>query len=158
MKLPQCTIYTRNAGLEISSFERRAEGKPCEGRISLRFFTLGSGTQQVRFVAHPGEGFELYRLIKKVYLEGNRETLTHKFEGSDGEVTSTLIIEKFEKNNRTGFAFKIQRGGESINIPTSASDFLYAAEFLRHLSLSEAWVEKAPKEGRFKVEQSDVRN
>ncbi len=36
----------------------------------------------------------------------------------------------------------IQRGNESINIAATAGNFLYAAEFLKHLSLTEAWVEQ----------------
>ena len=139
MKVPQFTIYTKSAGVEISPYEKRQDGKPREGRISLRFFKMEGGSNHLRFVAEPSEGFELYRIINKVFLEGNKETLTHKFEGSDGEIITKLTVEKYERNQKTGYAFIIQRGNESINIAATASNFLYAAEFLRHLSMTEAW-------------------
>ena len=142
MKVPQFTMYTKSAGVEISPYEKRQEGKPREGRISLRFFRMESGAQQLRFVAEPAEGFELSRMINKVFLEGDKETLTHKFEGSEGDIVTRLSVEKFEKSGKTGYAFVIHRGSESINIAVSASHFLYAAEFLKHLALSESWAEQ----------------
>jgi len=142
MKVPQFTIYAKSAGVEISPYEKRPEGKACEGRISLRFFKIASGALQLRFVAEPWEGFELFRMINKVFLEGGRETLTHKFEASDGEIVSKLTVEKYERNNKAGYALIIQRGNDSINVSASASHFLYAAEFLKHLSITEAWMEQ----------------
>jgi hypothetical protein len=50
-------------------------------------------------------------------------------------------VEKFERNHKTGYAFILQRGDDSINVSANVGHFLYAAEFLRHLSLTEAWVE-----------------
>lgn len=146
MKVPQFTIYAKSAGVEISPYEKRQEGKPREGRISLRFFKMESGAQQLRFVAEPWEGFDLCRLMNKVFLEGGKETLTHKFESSEGEIVTKLTVEKYERNNRAGYALTIQRGDGSINVAATASHFLYTAEFLRHLSLSEAWVEQ-PEHG-----------
>ncbi len=143
MKVPQLTIYSKNAGVEISPYEKRLNGKPREGRISLRFFRMESGAQQLRFIAEPSEGFELYRMITKVFQEGDKETLTHKFEGNDGEIVTKLTVEKYERNNKPGYALIIQRGTESINISATAGSFLHAAEFLRHLSLTEAWTEQS---------------
>ena len=143
MKMPQFTTYTKSAGVEISPYEKRQEGKPREGRISLRFFKLESGAQQLRFVAEPGECFELCRMINKVFREGGKENLTHKFESNAGEIVTKLTVERYERNNKTGYALIIQRGDESINVAATVSNFLYAAEFLKHLSLSEAWVEQA---------------
>jgi hypothetical protein len=142
MKVPQFTIYAKSAGVEIAPYEKRQEGKAREGRISLRFFRMESGAQQLRFVAEPAEGFELFRMIDKVYRDGGRETLTHKFESDSGEVITKLSVERYERNNRMGYALVIQRSDDSINVSATAGHFLYAAEFLRHLSLSEAWVEQ----------------
>jgi hypothetical protein len=36
----------------------------------------------------------------------------------------------------------VQRGEEELNVPVNADRFLYAAEFLRHLSLEQAWIEE----------------
>ena len=73
---------------EITPYEKRPEGKASEGRILLRFFKIASGALQLRFVAEPWEGFELSRMINKVFHEGGKETLTHKFEAGDGEIVS----------------------------------------------------------------------
>jgi len=142
MKVPQFTIYAKSAGVEISSYEKRQEGKPHEGRISFRFFKMESKAQQIRFVAEPWECFDLFRKINKVYRDGGKETLTHKFESKDGEIVTKLTVEKYERNNRAGYALIIQRGDDSINVSATEAHFLYAGEFLRHLSLTQAWVEE----------------
>ena len=142
-KLPQFTVYAKNAGVEISPYEKRQEGKLHEGRISLRFFRMESKSLQIRFMAEPWEGFELFRKIDKVYREEGKETITHKFEGKEGEIITKLTIEKYERNNKAGYALSIQRGSDSINVSASEGQFLYAGEFLRHLSLTQAWVEQA---------------
>lgn len=141
MKVSQITIYSRNSGVEISPYERRTTGKPAEGRIALRFFRLEEKSQPLRFVVNPTEGFELSRLISRICQSGGKETMTHKYEGPDGETVSKLAVERYERNNRQGYALSIQRGEESVNVSTTADHFLYAAEFLRHLSLVQAWVE-----------------
>ena len=141
MKVPQFTMFAKSAGVEIGPFEKRPEGKSREGRILLRFFKMESGAQQLRFIAEPCECFEISRMISKVYREGGKETFTHKFASSGGETVTKLTVEKFERNQKTGYALILQRGDDSINVSANVSQFLYAAEFLRHLSLTEAWVE-----------------
>jgi len=155
MKMPQLTVYAKSAGLEIGPYEKRQAGKPCEGRISLRFFNMENGSQQIRFVAQPAEAYALFRMINRTFQEGNSDALTHKFDGSNGEIITKLGVEKYERNNKAGYAFTIQRGSESINVATSACDFLYAAEFLRHLSLSEAWMEQTVPERKAPLQSSD---
>jgi hypothetical protein len=146
MKMPQTTFYARNTGLEIAPYEKRGNGRPAEGRIALRFFRLEEGKQAVRFVAEPAEGFELFRKISRIHREGGKETLNHRFEGSDGETVTRLTIERYERNGRTGCAFSVQRGADEINVPLSGDRFLFAADFLRHLALNQAWVEQATPE------------
>jgi hypothetical protein len=146
MKTPKCTIYARSTGMEISPYEKRQEGKPREGRISLRFFRMKGGTPQLRFVAEPWEGFELSRMIDRVSLEGGKQTLTHKFEGSGGETVTRLSVEKYERNGKGGHAMTIQRGDDIINVTVALGQFLYAGEFLRRLSVTESWVEQHESE------------
>lgn len=141
MKVPQITIYSKKSGVEIGPYERRTMGKPAEGRIALRFFRLEEKSQPLRFVVNPSEGFELSRLINRICESGGKETMTHKYEGPDGETVTNLAVERYERNNRKGYALSIQRGEESVNVSATADHFLYAAEFLKHLSLVQAWVE-----------------
>jgi hypothetical protein len=143
--IPQITLYARQTGLAITTWERRADGCPTEGRIALRFFQLTSGGSVFRFIAEPAEAFALHGKIRKVLSDGGRETLVHTFKGPDGEVQTRLVVERWERNGKSGCAFAVQRGEQQINVPVSEERFLYAAEFLRYLSLQQAWVEeKAP--------------
>lgn len=146
MKVPKFTLYARSAGMEIAPYEKRQEGKPREGRISLRFFRMEVGSPQLRFVAEPWEGFELSRFIESVSRDGGKQSLTHRFEGSNGEVVTKLSVEKYERNGKEGQALSIQRGDDTINVPVALGQFLYAGEFLRRLSLTEAWVEQHDEE------------
>lgn len=141
-KVPQVTIYAKQAGVAITPYEKRSEGRPAEGRIALRFFKLESGSTAIRFIAEPAEAFELCDKMHKVARDGGKESLNHRFEGRDGEVLTRLTVERWERGGKSGFALAVQRGEEEINVPATVDRFLHAAEFLRHLSLQQAWVEE----------------
>jgi hypothetical protein len=140
--IPQITIYAKQAGVSITPHERRNEGRATEGRVALRFFRLAGGSSAIRFIAEPAEAFILYDKIHKVLRDGGQESLNHSFEGRDGEVQTRLTVERWERNGKSGYAFSVQRGEEQLNVPVHPDRFLYAAEFLRHLSLQQAWVEE----------------
>jgi hypothetical protein len=141
MRIPRFTVYAKESGVEISGSEKKQPGKPDEGRIALRFFRLASGSHQIRFVIEPWEAFDLYRKINAVQLEAGKETLTHKFDAGSGETVTKLSVECYQRNGKKGYAFSIQRGEESINVAAPLSEFLFAAEFLKHLSVAQSWVE-----------------
>ena len=145
MRMPKFTIYAKEAGVEISPCEKKQQGKPDEGRIALRFFKLASGAHQIRFVVEPWEAFELHRRINAVQLEGGKETITHKFDAGAGETVSKLNVECYQRNGKKGYAFSIQRGEESINVAAPLGEFLFAAEFLKSLSVAQSWVEQAER-------------
>ena len=130
MRMPKFTVYAKEAGVEISPCEKKQQGKPDEGRIALRFFKLASGAHQIRFVVEPWEAFELYRRINAVQLEGGKETMS---------------VECYLRNGKKGYAFSIQRGEESINVAAPLGEFLFAAEFLKSLSVAQSWVEQAER-------------
>ena len=144
-KVPQVTIYAKQAGVSITPFEKRSEGRATEGRIALRFFKLESGSTPLRFVVEPAEAFELSGKMRKVARDGGKESLSHRFEGRDGEVQTRLTVERWERGGKSGCALTVQRGEEELNVPASAERFLHAAEFLHHLSLQQAWVEEPDK-------------
>ncbi len=145
MRVAQTTFYAKGTGVEIAPHERRSEGRGAEGRIALRFFKMEGGSSSIRFIAEPAEGYELYLKIARVFREGGRESLIHRFEGSDGEVKTRLSVERYGDEGRPGYALSVQRGEEKVNVPVGAERFLYAGEFLRHLSTAQAWVEEAPQ-------------
>ncbi len=148
MRVPQVTIYAKQAGVAITPFEKRSDGRPGEGRIVLRFFRLESGSSPIRFVVEPAEAFELSGRLAKVFADGGKAALNHRFEGSEGEVQTRLTAERYERGGKAGFALAVQRGPDEINVPMTGERFLYLAEFLRHLSLTEAWVEEPERPGR----------
>ena len=145
MRVPRFTIYAKESGVEISPAEKKQPGKPEEGRIALRFFRLASGAHQIRFVAEPWEGFDLYRKINAIQLDGGKESLTHKFDSGDAETITKLSVECYQRNGKKGYAFSIQRGEESINVAAPLGEFLFAAEFLKKLSVDQSWVEQAER-------------
>ena len=145
MKVPRFTIYAKESGVEIAPAEKKQSGKPEEGRIALRFFRLASGAHQIRFVAEPWEGFDLYRKINAVQLEGGKESLTHKFDSGEGETVTKLSVECYQRNGKKGYALSIQRGEESINVAAPLGEFLFAAEFLKSLSVAQSWVAQAER-------------
>lgn len=145
MKKQQYLIYAKSTGLEISPGERRSEGRQAEGRIVLRFFKLEEGATSIRFMVEPWEAFDLSRKIENVWRDGAREKLTHKFAGSEGEVVTTVSVEKWERNGKSGWAFAVQRDKDSINVPAEEGRLLFAAEFLRSLATAQCWVELPEK-------------
>lgn len=144
-KIPQITIYARQAGVAITPHERRSEGRPTEGRILLRFFRLESGSNAIRFIVEPFEAFALHSKIQRIVSDGGKESLNHTFTSPDGEVQTRLTVEHWTRNSKSGYALAVQRGEEQINVPVQLDQFLYAAEFLRHLSLQQAWVEEVER-------------
>lgn len=140
-KIPQTTIYARKTGVAISPHQRRSEGRAAEGRIVLRFFRLESGSSAIRFIVEPFEAFALYGKMQKIARDGGQESLTHAFAGPEGEVRTRLTVEQWSRNGKSGYAVSVQRGEEQVNVPVQPEQFLYTAEFLRHLALQQAWVE-----------------
>jgi len=147
MRMPRFTVYAKETGVEISPTEKKQSGKPDEGRIALRFFRLTSGAHQIRFVIEPWEAFDLQRRMTAVQAqpEGGKETLTHKFEAGDTETVTKLSVECYQRNGKKGYAFSVQRGEESINVAAPLGEFLFAAEFLKSLSVTQSWIEQAER-------------
>jgi len=141
MRIPKYTLYAKGTGVEIAPCQKKQPGKGEEGRIAFRFFRMESGSQQLRFLAEPWEGFQLSRSINRVYKDGGKETLSHKFDSGETETVTRLSIEAYQRDGRKGYAFSIQRGNDSINVSAAEGEFLFAAEFLKGLSVSQCWVD-----------------
>lgn len=148
MRIPKLTIFAKETGVEIGPGEKKQNGKPEEGRVAFRFFRLAAGQHHIRFVAEPKEAFEVSRRISELKDQAGKATFTHRFETAEGETVTRLNVESYERNGRKGYAFSIQRGDESINVAAASGDFLFAAEFLRHLSVAQCWVAGADPDAR----------
>ncbi|MBU5612415.1 hypothetical protein [Geomonas azotofigens] len=147
MRTPKLTIFAKQTGVEIAPSEKRQNGKPEEGRVAFRFFRLATGQPHIRFVAEPCEAFEVSRKIAELQGTGGKATFTHRFETPQGETVTKLNVESYQRNGKKGYAFSIQRGEESINVPAPEGEFLFAAEFLKQLSVSQSWVAWTEPEG-----------
>ena len=142
------TMYAKNTGMEIKVTskvsEEKAAGKSAtgkEGRIALRFFTFGNGdSHSLKFILNPLEAYGLYLSAAELAKKGGKQTLIHKFAGEEGEVTSRLVVEKWEKEGKSGYAYTLKRGeGNAVNVPMDMVSFLYVGELMRALSLEQAW-------------------
>ena len=138
------TVFAKDAGMEIRatskvSTEETSVGK--EGRISLRFFTFGnSDMQTLKFIVTPLEAYSLCLFTADIVKKGGKQTLNHKFQGEEGEVSTTLTLEKAEKENKSGYAYSIKRGeSNAITVVLDVTTFLYVGELLKALSLEQAW-------------------
>lgn len=152
-------IFSQSTGLEIRATIRTAEEKGTvteqSGRIQLRFFKLTPKTSpeevtQIRFICEPDEAFELALKISQTGSSAVacKEKLSpHKFSSGEqnGETVTTLSVEKWERNGKSGYAFTVGRGKDFISVPMPAGKFLFAGEFLRVLSTEQCWVERAER-------------
>jgi hypothetical protein len=138
------TVFAKDTGMEIRAVskintEETSVGK--EGRISLRFFTFGnSDMQTLKFILTPLEAYSLCLFTADIIKKGGKQTLTHKFQGEVEEVSTTLTLEKAEKENKSGYAYSIKRGdSNAITVSLDVTTFLYVGELLKALSLEQAW-------------------
>lgn len=149
-------IFSQSTGVEIRATVKTSEegGQTVErsGRVQLRFFKLTPKTKpdevtQIRFICAPDEAFELALKISQVAVSGVpcKEKLSpHKFSGGEqgGETVTTLTVEKWERNGKSGYALTVGRDKEFISVPTPLAKFLFAGEFLKSISSEQCWVER----------------
>jgi len=155
------TIYCKtkdrekaSSGLEISEGIKRTENTNdpvrTEGRVFLRFFATDQPKElQIRTMLEPWEAFQLSRLIQQAVESKEKVELRiapHKFTRDGEEIVTSVMVEKWVKESRSGYAIKAMRKGLSYNIAMSETHVLWAGEMLRALATSQAWQEREPRE------------
>jgi hypothetical protein len=143
-----------SSGLEISEGIRRNESANdpvrAEGRVFLRFFATDQPKEQhIRTMLEPWEAFQLSRLIRQAVEAKEKVELRlapHKFMRDGKDIVTSVLVEKWVKENRTGYAIKAMRKGLSYNIAMSETHLLWAAEMLRALATEQAWQEREPRD------------
>jgi hypothetical protein len=138
------TVYAKNSGVEIrttSKVSAEEAATEIEGRIALRFFAFGNGdTQSLKFILTPLEAYSIFLFTAEIAKKGGKQTLTHKFQGEEGEVTTRFTLEKWEKESKSGYAYSLKRGdSQAVNVAMDFATFLYVGELLKALSLEQAW-------------------
>jgi hypothetical protein len=160
----QTTIYCKardrqgqgevSSGVEISEGVKRPDSASdplrAEGRVFLRFFATDQPKEQhIRTMLEPWEAFQLSRLIQQAVDSKEKLELRlapHKFTRNGEEIVTSVLVEKWVKENRTGYAIKAMRKGQSYNIAMDETHLLWASEMLRSLSTAQAWQEWEPRE------------
>lgn len=135
------TLFSKNTGVEIKANDVARKGFKF-GAVTLRFFKLENGGSQMRFIMSPVESYEASLMCLEV--NGSTEALklkrTHKFEKDGKEVETSLTLEKWVREGKSGYAVSIKRDEVSINVPLNAGNFSYLGELFRYLSTQQAWV------------------
>jgi len=156
-------IFSQSTGLEIREAVRSSEenGVVTErsGRIQLRFFKLAPKTRadevtQIRFICEPDEAFDLALKIthtRSSEIPCKEKLSPHKFSTPEhGETVTTVTVEKWERNGKSGYALTVGRGNDFISVPMPLSKLAFAGEFLRVLSTGQCWVERMEKSSAVK--------
>ena len=152
-------IFSQTTGVEIREAVKAGEENGIvterSGRIHLRFFKLTpkikpDDVTQIRFICEPDEAFGLSQLIRQVSASAVpcKEKLNpHKFptRESGAEMVTTVSVEKWERNGKSGFALTAGRGKDFISVPVPLAKFIFAGEFLQVLSTEQCWVERVEK-------------
>src|ERR1039457_5577721 len=92
------TLYSLKTGLDIIAETKENESKNLRtGMVQLRFFHLQSPTDgkitQIKFNLDPWEAYDMYLKINKVWKEGGKEKITHKFKnGKQEEVITSVVL------------------------------------------------------------------
>jgi hypothetical protein len=139
-----------SSGIEITEGVKRTESADdpirAEGRVFLRFFATDQPKEQhIRTMLEPWEAFQLSRLIQQAVESKDKVELRlapHKFTRNGEEIVTSVLVEKWVKESRSGYAIKAMRKGLSYNIAMSEIHFLWAGEMLRALSTAQAWQER----------------
>jgi len=117
------TFYAKSTGVEVSLGE---------GKVWLRFFTFGDeSSKQTKFMLDPEEAFRSHLGVVSVVKNGNKFSLTHKF----NEKQSILTIEKWERENKSGFGVIIKKDEIKINVPLDQANVLFLAELLKAMAI-----------------------
>jgi hypothetical protein len=141
-------------GLEISEGVKRSDSANdpirAEGRVFLRFFSTDQPKeQQIRTMLEPWEAFQLSRLIQQAVEAKEKVELKlapHKFTRNGEEVVTSVLVEKWIKESRAGYAIKAVRKGLSYNVSMNETNLLWAGEMLRALATAQAWQEREPRD------------
>lgn len=109
------TFYAKTTGVEVTTNAKK---------VWLRFFTFGEGNgkKEKKFALTANEAFHLsLAVLQLVKTDKKNFKLIHKF----NDKTTTLTLEKWVKDEKSGFGIVIQGGEDKINVPLNQVDFLF---------------------------------
>lgn len=132
------TFYAKTTGVEV-----RANNK----KVWLRFFVFEGDKKEKRFALNPNEAFHLsLAVLQLVKTDKKQFKLIHKF----NDKTTTLTLEKWVKDEKSGFGIVIQSGDDKINVPLNQVDFLFFGKLMETAAIDAA--KEKPKATKKKTE------
>jgi hypothetical protein len=139
------TVYAKNSGVEIKAGKKagkKESGNTKEGRVNIRFFTFGNGeTKSLRFILTPVECYDIALKTAAIVKNGGKQYISHSFKREDGdEIITRMCLERWEKAEKTGYAYSIKRGDISINVPMDMTSFIFCGKLLETLAMEQAWM------------------
>lgn len=134
------TFYAKSTGIEVTTNAKK---------VWLRFFTFGDGNgkKEKKFALTANEAFHLsLAVLQLVKTDKKSFKLIHKF----NDKTTTLTLEKWVKDEKSGFGIVIQGGDEKINVPLNQVDFLFFGKLMETAAIDAA--KEKPKATKKKTE------
>ena len=147
------TFYSKNAGLQVYCTSTVKRGYRY-GRIALRAFPLEEGgrEKQIILMLLPEEAFKMSARIRDCLSkkEGAPNVIVHKREKDGMEITTTLHLDHWEKDERTSWGISISQkrtndGEESksrIPVPLTFYGMGYLMRLLEDFAVEQAFEDK----------------
>jgi hypothetical protein len=114
-----------------------------EGRVSIRFFNCALPKDtQILTMLEPWEASSLADMIREVYKSDKSAELKlapHKYVKAGEEIMTTVSVEKWVRETKSGYALKAVRKGQSHSVSMDKAHFLHTAKFLDFLSTIQSW-------------------
>lgn len=164
-------IFTLKNGCEFTIGERakqNGEFERIEQRLFLRFFELGKGKKKednLRFMLNSRECYMLaheLEVIGKVQGKDkiNKKVTVHKFKRGDIEVTTDLVIERFEYKEKINYSIGLRQGQKFISVTFDLYELIRCVNVLKAVGVElcyvGAWYKAGEKTGITVLEEPQV--
>jgi hypothetical protein len=96
----------------------------------------------------PAESFRLSKLINYAIQQKKtvKPAIIHKFGDNDNnETTTSLQVDFWERNEKSGFGIVVNKDKTSISTPFSKIDFMFFSALLERWSVDAAFTERVEK-------------
>jgi len=157
------TFYSKNAGVEVKATTavKETEGSVAkEGRVTMRFFSLGKDSKAFRFVMRPDEALSVGKRALQCAENGKTQTITHNYQGAEAKFETKISFERYDLkrdgSTRHGYAATLEREKEKVNVPMTQDAMVFVGELLVRLALDQAWNSFKGPDGEVEKDDSDT--
>ena len=146
------TFYSKNSGLQIYCTSTVKKGYR-HGRIALRAFPMEQGREKrIILMLLPEEAFGLSVKIRGCLSkkEGASNVIVHKREKDGTKIVSSLHIDRWERDGKSGWGLSIFRKTEEdkdrVSVPLTYCGMGYLVKLLEAFAIEQAFEEKTEME------------